>query len=531
MDKFYHQSFMKYFGGNIWGVLFIVFCTVDTNILAQKARVDSLSSFFNQPRSDSLQVSWLNDLAWAYRLYKPDSAIYYATLASQLAEKIGYADGRAKALSTLGASSRILGNYDKALAYYLESLHIRDSLKDLHAISHIYNNIGVIYRTQGMMDKAEEYFLKSLAIKQQFNDKAGIATAYNNLGEVLLGKEQENHIDKAIDYFQQALQLREKLGDKRAIGVSLNSLGDAYCRKGNSEKAMSYLEKALEIRKKIGDTEGLCVTYYDMADCFARNQQLATANLYAQKSLAIAQEMNSRQRIMRAYELLEKIAVQLEDYKNAHRYLTKFKAYKDSLYDEQRTMLIVEMQAKFQTQQKEQELILQKTQNEHQKKWLWGISIGLMISLILSFLVYRNYYEKKKAHELLRELYLELNEQKEEITVQAEELKEANDEILMMNENLERIVKERTQKIEQQNIQIIGYAFANAHRVRGPLARVLGLVSLMKKGVSVEELPQYLEMLDKASQELNTVVKEINEMLEEEAHEKWSLVELKKMLE
>lgn len=530
-----HLNFMKYFSNNHIGLLLVFFyCMIDIDIFAQKVKVDSLVVLLKQSHklADSSYVNLLNNLAWAYRLYKPDSSLHYATLAYELAEKIRHAEGRAKALGTLGAASRIIGNYDKALSYYLRSLHIRDSLNDLQGISYLYNNIGVIYRTQGMMDKAEEYFLKSLAIKQQQNDEAGIATAYNNLGEVFLGKDESpENLNQAIKYFEQALEIRQRLGEKRAIAVSLNSLGDAYCRKGNSKKGLSYLEKALEIREKIGDIEGTCVSYYDIANCFLKNEQFDSANFYIQKSLTVAQKMSSRQRIMRAYELLEKIALQTEDYKNAHFYLNKFKTYKDSIYDEQRTMLIVEMQTKFQTQQKEQELAHQKALNENQQRWLWAVSVMLVISLVLSFFVYRNYHEKKKAHELLRQLYIELNEQKEEITVQAEELKEANDEILMMNENLEKMVKERTQKIEQQNIQIIGYAFANAHRVRGPLARILGLVSLMKKGIKTEEIPQYIEMLDKAAQELNTVVKEINELLEEETQEKWSLTSLKKMLE
>jgi signal transduction histidine kinase len=189
------------------------------------------------------------------------------------------------------------------------------------------------------------------------------------------------------------------------------------------------------------------------------------------------------------------------------------------------------MQTKFQTNQKEQELLLQKSENQYQKKLLIGVSVGLFTMLILTFLLFYNYHAKKKAKELLEGLYFELNEQKEEITVQAEELREANEEILSMNNNLEKAVKERTQQIEKQNVQIIGYAFANAHRVRGPLARILGLVNLMRKGIEPSEIPQYVEMLDTSAQEMNEVVKEINEMLEEEAREKWSLTRLKKMLE
>jgi tetratricopeptide (TPR) repeat protein len=497
-------------------------------IFAQKSKIDSLINLLPTSKEDSTLVKLYTDIAWAYRLSTPDSSLIYGEKAILLARKIKYKIGEAKALSNMGVALRIKGNYEKALSMYMAALSIGDSLNDDKGISHLYNNIGVIYRTQGLMDKAGEYFRKSLEIKQKIGDEAGIGTAYNNIGEIL---EEGKNYKEALEHFHKALAIRGKLNDKRGVGVSLNSIGDLYLRIGEIDKALEYFEKSLILKKELNDKEGICVTYHSMSECFRQKNDLKTAMIYASKSLEIAQEMGARLRIMRAYQIMEKIAADSKDFEKAYQYLWLFKSYQDSLYDEKQSMQIVEMQTKFQTNQKEQELLLQKSENQYQKKLLIGVSIGLFSMLILTFLLFYNFRAKKKAKELLEALYFELNEQKEEITVQAEELREANDEILSMNDNLEKTVKERTQQIERQNVQIIGYAFANAHRVRGPLARILGLVNLMKKGIEPSEIPQYVEMLDTSAQEMNEVVKEINEILEEEAKEKWSLSRLKKMLE
>jgi light-regulated signal transduction histidine kinase (bacteriophytochrome) len=107
--------------------------------------------------------------------------------------------------------------------------------------------------------------------------------------------------------------------------------------------------------------------------------------------------------------------------------------------------------------------------------------------------------------------------QQEKITAQAEEVNRTNREIALINENLEALVREKTLKITRQNEKLIVYAFHNAHRVRGPLARILGLVSLTKIGaINQQETDFILNEIHTASAELDVVIKEITQVLEEE---------------
>jgi len=66
----------------------------------------------------------------------------------------------------------------------------------------------------------------------------------------------------------------------------------------------------------------------------------------------------------------------------------------------------------------------------------------------------------------------------DEIRLQAEEIKG-------INENLETVIKDRTYELEIKNKALEEYAFINAHKLRAPLARILGLVHLMKRMISV----------------------------------------------
>jgi len=93
-----------------------------------------------------------------------------------------------------------------------------------------------------------------------------------------------------------------------------------------------------------------------------------------------------------------------------------------------------------------------------------------------------------------------------------------NVEIKMLNENLDELVKERSKKIEQQLRQLKNYANMNSHQVRAPLARILGLLGLLKMETDDEYKKIHLTKLYESSQELDEVIRKMNRLLETEIH-------------
>lgn len=96
-----------------------------------------------------------------------------------------------------------------------------------------------------------------------------------------------------------------------------------------------------------------------------------------------------------------------------------------------------------------------------------------------------------------------------------QELIAKNEEYEAINRNLEALVEERTKVIDSKNRQIIDYANINAHKVRGPLARIMGLINISHYSDDPKELRSLFEKLRPPSQELNIIIDEINKTLEE----------------
>ena len=90
----------------------------------------------------------------------------------------------------------------------------------------------------------------------------------------------------------------------------------------------------------------------------------------------------------------------------------------------------------------------------------------------------------------------------------------------------------KTENIKRQNEQLLKYAHANAHHVRGPIARLLGLIQLTKlKTKEPVDYPWFFdkveyetkavdEILHRIALELQKITKRVEKMNEQEEIEK-----------
>ncbi|HEY9045069.1 MAG TPA: hypothetical protein VIN08_04205 [Ohtaekwangia sp.] len=131
-------------------------------------------------------------------------------------------------------------------------------------------------------------------------------------------------------------------------------------------------------------------------------------------------------------------------------------------------------------------------------------------------------YEYKLEFERERTRVFETNEQLEEANA---EVSAQNELIASYNRRLEVLVDERTRDIQLLNHKLIEYAYFNSHKVRGPLARILGLVYLIRltasteKDFSMEIFFSHISMLEQCSEELDSVIKAITILLDEETRD------------
>ena len=136
------------------------------------------------------------------------------------------------------------------------------------------------------------------------------------------------------------------------------------------------------------------------------------------------------------------------------------------------------------------------------------------LALVNKELVTKNEELDYQKGEILQKKSI-VEQQKEEITTQAENLMELNREITQINSNLEELVKERTLQLEEQNNVLADYAFTNAHKLRGPLTRIMGLINIIQTAETLEEKLEYIRLLAEAGNQLDQAVHTIQKLIAE----------------
>ncbi|MCU0447659.1 MAG: PAS domain-containing protein [Microscillaceae bacterium] len=119
-----------------------------------------------------------------------------------------------------------------------------------------------------------------------------------------------------------------------------------------------------------------------------------------------------------------------------------------------------------------------------------------------------DFTQRKESEEQLRRTLKELQETQEALEQQAEEIQ-------MLNNHLESLVVERTRLLSIRNQQLQDYAFFNSHKLRAPIATILGLYEVMDLGITSDENELIISKLRESILLLDKMVKKSQSLLDE----------------
>lgn len=145
--------------------------------------------------------------------------------------------GESDILLNLGNAYQDLGDVDKALEYYTQTLKIKEELgDDLPGLMRVYNNLGVIARDRGEDSIAITYYTRTLEIARQLNDRYGEALALGNLGSRMMA----NNHPAALQLLLESLQITHEIGHKKQKLSTYDNLQQYYSKFGDFKQAYHY---------------------------------------------------------------------------------------------------------------------------------------------------------------------------------------------------------------------------------------------------------------------------------------------------
>lgn len=135
---------------------------------------------------------------------------------------------------------------------------------------------------------------------------------------------------------------------------------------------------------------------------------------------------------------------------------------------------------------------------------LFDFGLNLIVMSVL-LIVFRLALDEEVGN--LRKQNQEINKLNNHLDQRSIELKEYNSEIKMLQENLEDVVKQRSELLEEQRKEDIEYAFINAHLIRAPIANIIGLSEILEKNhPQITELKKNVIGLDQTVRRIGKVL-------------------------
>jgi len=293
------------------------------------------------------------------------------------------------------------GDAKQAINYFLETIPLNERVGNLNDIKAVYSNIALIYSDLNRLDLTLEYFYKSLEVRKKLNNKSELAAGLIDVAYIHTALNQS---EKAIQLLEEALELSRSVNNPRLILNSLKLLAQNYDNLGNKSKATEY---------------------FGMSNAY--EHQLATQQIKTEYETKVvkSQAKAERERMQRTQQ---ELLMSLRELQN--------KTMQDSLnfvvMRKQDSLKIVEEDAQRKQTEidllntdrmlKEAQLREREAQSRIQLIIILFAVVFLLVLLVSSITIYKNYNDKKKANELLNLQNIEIQKQRDHIQKQNENI-------------------------------------------------------------------------------------------------------------
>lgn len=502
-------------------LLILVLLSLGIPGFGQSGVEDSLRAALQTVSSDSDKVKILLDLGRKFLHSDPPKAFEYSNRALNLAQATGDKTGEARAINNIGIVYVNLGDNQAAVEQFFKVLKIYEAIGDRKSSASPMNNLGIIHKELRNKDQALNFLNRALEIFKEFDNKRGISSAYNNIGALYLS---DDVFDSALYFCNKSLEVKRELGDEGGVFTALHNIGYIYLSKKEFGKAKPKLIEARDVATRLDQRVQLPIIYSSLGELYQGMGKNDSAFFYTDKAVKLADEVHSLSALEEAYLTLSELHEWQGNHDKALEAFKMSKNYEDSLALEEvekkmnqlRVSYELEKQQAVMTymlQKKNAELEVAEKERKIQSLVNTVLWAGLGIAVLIVLLMWRLNWVRQRHNRQLRRLNTEINVQKTQIEQQAQRLESANQEISQINLKLEEKVKARTASLNERNKQLEEHARFNSHVLRQPVANIMGLVNMLDPDAMADEQKFAVQMLKTSSEQLDGVVRQINDNL------------------
>ncbi|QLG44382.1 tetratricopeptide repeat-containing sensor histidine kinase [Costertonia aggregata] len=318
--------------------------------------------------------------------------------------KLGDSLKVADVLYGIGRTYNYLGEYENNMEIQNRILKIYKKEKKVKEIANSLNSIGVIHSRLGNEMAAISMYEEANKIYDSLHMDMRYAMGLSNIANVHV---RNKEYSKAIQLFKKGLTITERLNSDLHTAYILNNLGFTYAEFNKNEEALDYSLRALEFRRSQPQKKSLFHSLDNVGYSYYKLGKYNKALPYYEEALKVAKKLEAKHLLMEVYEHLGILHKAKKNFERAFFYKNLHSQMRDSIYDEEKSKQIAELQTKYETVEKDKEIVLLTKENELQeanaekeatlRKALIGGLISLVIIGVLLFYMMRQRMKNQRV--------------------------------------------------------------------------------------------------------------------------------------
>ena len=384
---------------------------------------DSIAGSLTANDTASLLQLWETKGLLLHRVGKARDVIRIFEITVPVALRQGFNSSAQRMLFETARIYEVHAKFDSSLTAYSKALDLMERVKDSLSISELYADLGWLHRDLQDTSKAMELFKKSFDLKERMKTSDGMSRLLVYQGILWADMQQ---FKRAHEFFSRGLRLCQPDCPASLVLLELSGRGRALLNEGKLAESREVLQEVATLARIWEDRYRLADALYHLGVAEIKSGRKALALKLLNEALVVSRENEFNMILLNTYDALIKIHPRTSGLDRLAELQSLYIELENRIYGEKVLIRISSAQAEFETREdahlvQSQKQLMAAQEKTLQLKRYVNIAIGIVLLILLGIVG----------------LLYKMNRRRQ-----------------MFNQNLDRMVHERTHELEAKQLEL-----------------------------------------------------------------------------